>query len=348
MVLKNFLWENPPKLYFENIYNECTCSMKVIFRADGDSKTGLGHIIRSAAIMLMIQESFDCEFWTRNAEFFPYADFVVRPEVREFSVDISKEAEYLATEIPAGTIIVLDGYQFGSTFQKILKEAGLKLVCIDDIVAYHFYADVIINHAGGLSQYDYSRELHTSAFIGPKYSLVRPFFYKRNRPVRNVNQLRAFVNLGAADPNNDTDMVLSKLVENKLFEQIDVVLGAANSHTGYLKHKYNNYAEICFCENLVGHELYELMYKCPYAVIPPSTVCYEYMSIGGFVFLHLIADNQKRIYDFFIREQLAYEFSLAGCDLDWQKTLSRQKDIFDGQSPQRIRDIFVGLKEIKQ
>jgi UDP-2,4-diacetamido-2,4,6-trideoxy-beta-L-altropyranose hydrolase len=319
--------------------------MKVVLRADGDSQTGLGHIIRSAAIMLMIQDYFDCELWTRNPNFFPYNDFDQKPNVRKFIVDFSKEAECLASEVSPGTIVVLDGYRFDSTYQKILKDAGIKLVCIDDIVAYHFYADVVINHAGGLSSSEYSQESYTSVFVGPQYSLIRPFFYKKNRPARNVKDRRIFVNLGAADPNNDTDLVLSELVENRFFDRIDVVLGAANKNIAYLKEKYSNCSEIFFFENLTGFEICNLMYQCPYAVIAPSTVCYEYMSIGGFVFLYVTADNQQRIFDYFIKKHLAYDFSFLGSDLDWQKTLSGQEKIFDGKSPQRIRNIFLSLNE---
>ena len=43
--------------------------------------------------------------------------------------------------------VVLDGYHFRLGYQQVIKEAGYALVCIDDIHAYPFIADLIINHA---------------------------------------------------------------------------------------------------------------------------------------------------------------------------------------------------------
>ena len=39
---------------------------KIVFRADGHAKMGLGHVIRSLALADMLKEDFDCHFMIRN------------------------------------------------------------------------------------------------------------------------------------------------------------------------------------------------------------------------------------------------------------------------------------------
>lgn len=315
--------------------------MKIIFRSDGNSQIGLGHIMRSASVMQILQPEFRCEFWTRNSEYFPYADFMEKPIVKHlhFDDDLS-EAEFLVKEASSRSIFVLDGYHFNTSYQEVLKRAKFTLVCIDDIIAYHFLADVVINHAGGIDSNSYSCEPYTKLYLGPQYSLIRPVFFNSARPFRDFSDTQILVSFGGADPNNITDTVLEKLAESQRYNTIHVVLGAANKNAKELKEKYSQNESIHFYEKLSGESMYQLMISCPYAVLPPSTICYEYMSVGGLIFLYQIADNQDRVREFFLKEKLAIDFSQINSVYDANEILQRQEIIFDGQAPHRLRTIF--------
>jgi UDP-2,4-diacetamido-2,4,6-trideoxy-beta-L-altropyranose hydrolase len=315
--------------------------MKIIFRADGNSQMGLGHIMRSAALMQMLQSEFHCEFWTRNPEYFPYSDFSESPIVKhlDFGDDLA-EAQALVMQANSTSVFVLDGYHFKTSYQDVIKKKKFALACIDDIIVYHFLADAVINHAGGIAPNSYSCEAYTKLYLGPQYSLIRPVFYNGVRPFRDFSDTQILVSLGGADPNNITDVVLRNLVELKQYSTVHVVLGAANKNSEKLKEKYFQDDTIHFYERLSGQSMYQLMLLCPYAILPPSTICYEYMSVGGVVFLYQIADNQNRVREFFLKEQLAIDFSQINSAYDAKEIVRRQELVFDGRAPQRLRTVF--------
>jgi UDP-2,4-diacetamido-2,4,6-trideoxy-beta-L-altropyranose hydrolase len=318
--------------------------MKVIFRADGNSTTGLGHIMRSVALMQMLESDFKCEFWTRNPDYLAISDFAETPVVRSLDkdVDYQQEAELLAGLISSNEIIILDGYQFDTNYQKKIKKSGAKLLCIDDIMAYHFVADAIINHAGGISDSSYQIEDYTKLYLGPQYALVKKVFCENVGRSLAYKKNRLLIVLGAADPENKTEQVL-ELVPDE-YDEIHVVIGAANKNTGALKKKFSHKDRIIFHVDLTGNQMCKLMMDCSTAILTPSTVCYEYMTIGGGVWLYQIADNQQHIKEYFLKEKLAFDFNdFPNRNYDINEMIHNQRKIFDGKSGERVKKIINSL-----
>ena len=319
--------------------------MKIIFRADGDSITGLGHIMRSAAVMRMVQSKFDCEFWTYNPSYFPIDDFNTRPVVVDLGPDNTNQLENeMLSDLPDEDIVVLDGYKFDTVYQQQLKKNGNKVVCIDDIMAYHFVADAVVNHAGGLQPSDYSCEAYTRLFLGPEYALIRPLFYAESRPTRDFANPKLLISLGGADPENRSDGILETLLKRERFSEIHIVLGPANRNKASLQSKWKS-PGLHFHQSLSGKQMFELMYKCDQAVLSPSTVCYEYMALGGLVYLYQIADNQQHIRQYFTEAKLAFPFEELG-NVSRERielAMANQRTIFNGKSAERLRGIFTYL-----
>lgn len=323
--------------------------MKIVLRADGDSITGLGHIMRSSALMQILQPHFYCEFWTKNLAYYPTEDASQLPVVREFiHENVHEDAKNLAEMLSADDVVVLDGYKFDTSYQRILKEKDIKVVSIDDTIPYHFVSDVIINHAGGVGAKSYSCEKYTRLYLGTEYALVKPLFNAAAKPTRSSRNHIALVSLGGADPNNDTDKVLHHLMSLSFFEEIHVIIGQANNHIEILRAKYAH--QVFLHQGLSGNAVCKLMQKCDYAILSPSTICYEYMTLGGFVYLYQIADNQEKIKQFFLRNRLAFPFNDLGQSPveDMKIALQNQKRAFDAKSPQRLLEIFSCLVNEKQ
>jgi len=81
-----------------------------------------------------------------------------------------------------------------------------------------------------------------------------------------------------------------------------------------------------------------VMRECPVAILPPSTISYEYLHVGGILFLHQIADNQKYIKRFLLQNKLAFELDKLGklTENDIQIATYNQRKVFDGRSRERI------------
>ena len=88
------------------------------------------------------------------------------------------------------------------------------------------------------------------------------------------------------------------------------------------------------------------MNKCARAVTSPSTICYEYLSTGGLLYLKLTADNQQDIYKYFVHEGLAFSFDSYGLieENNFSNAFDNQNSLLDGYSGTRFIEIFKTLK----
>lgn len=121
---------------------------KILFRGDGNNEIGLGHLYRLFAMAEMFKGFLEFFFVTREdslTSIYP-ADYTI--ERIPTSIEYEEEAKVLAQKYsPSEYLIVADGYLFGSSYQKSIKEQGFTMVYIDDFAKEHMYADVVINHA---------------------------------------------------------------------------------------------------------------------------------------------------------------------------------------------------------
>jgi UDP-2,4-diacetamido-2,4,6-trideoxy-beta-L-altropyranose hydrolase len=324
-----------------------TGQQRVVFRADGNSEMGLGHMIRSSALADAIGKNYHCILTTRCTVDSVLAEMkTVFKEIIQLPVnDFKKEAESLSTTFRKNDLFVLDGYSFDTTYQNILKENGFDFFCIDDIHAYKFFSTVIINHGGGLTPFDYAAEPGTQYYLGPRYALLRSsFLAAASEAKRNSLNKNCFVCFGGADPNNKTLEIISNknILDSPRFNHFHVVVGGAYMHYNSLEAFVKNRSNISLHRSLSLEGMVSTMKKCSYAICSPSTIVYEYMSVGGVVFLEQIADNQKDIIKYLTEEGYAFKLDqLDGItDTDIRDSLIKQANVFDGKSGERLNKIF--------
>lgn len=322
----------------------------VIFRADGNNQIGLGHVIRSCALATMLKEDFERHFFIKDPSPALQEDILKSCDFMHIlPIDITTEDEAFRWEeiLTGKEIVVLDGYHFTTSYQQSIKAKGCKIVCIDDIYNYHFLADIVINHAGGLSRKDYSLAPLTQLCLGTEYALLREEFLNvardRSNTESNTEKDEIFICLGGADINNDLIGVLTLLETKNIACRCNVVLGSA-----YLHHKAlaafmaKTVLQIDIIQNAPPSQLVSLMKKCRYGICPPSTVSYEYLSVGGELYLKQTADNQKDVFAFFINAGLAFELHAFGqvAEDTVKKSLIEQARFFDGNSSKRLKILF--------
>lgn len=317
---------------------------RIFFRADGNSKMGLGHLVRSSALAQMISADYCCILATRCTIPDLLSDSrSIFDEVKLIDETLAGKTEQdVLGSVTGSDLLVLDGYAFDEDYQKNLMEKGIDFFCIDDIHSFPFFARVIINHSGGLSPKDYKALPDTQFYLGPRYALLRPEFLKaalqRRRKIENN---KCFICFGGADPANKTLEVLKKDL-SVFFSVIHVVVGSAYQHINELKDFVQSHGNIIIHQSLPVKDMAGVMKECAFAICSPSTIVYEYMSAGGVVFLEQIADNQKDVINFMVKAGLAYHLSQLGSIShdEMQSSLDLQSTIFDGGSGERIQKIF--------
>lgn len=271
---------------------------KIIFRADGNSNTGLGHLYRLFSLVEIAKNAFDFVFLTHETStngVIPKAySKVIIPE----AITIADEPRWLVDNfLPETHIIVADGYQFTSPYQKQIKEKGYTLVYIDDLVKEHMYADVVINHSPYIKEKDYSKEPYTKLALGTQYAMLRPLFLEEAKKVKIINVLdTAFICFGGADPYNLTLKAVKGLLLIPQIKKINIVLGGAYNHNEIFDLEEVHSDKLKIYKNLSEQKLINVMQQCNLAIAPASTILYELSCVKMPVLSGYYVDNQKNIY----------------------------------------------------
>lgn len=337
----------------EHLDKSSIMKQRVIFRADGHPKIGLGHVYRCLTIAEILRKHFNCIFVIRHpldALLTTISRVCQHTVVLPSSLNPEEEINSFLSCIHPNDIVVLDGYHFTTDYQQAIKDTGVQLLCIDDIFSTHFVADMILNPVGGLSPSHYSANHYTRFYMGPKYALVNPVFIEvKRQKKKRKNSEDIFICLGGADPKNDTLNILKRCENISSIQRCQVVIGAAYQHLKALNDfAQNSRLTIVQHQNLSPSEMANCMQQCATAICSPSSISYEYLTIGGLLYLHQIADNQSHILRYLTRMKLAFNFSEFPIeDEDEQiKTLVLQQKIFDGNSAQNIFQLFKTISHV--
>lgn len=273
---------------------------KVFIRADGSARIGLGHIMRCISLAHMLRDDFSIHFFAIEI---PDS---LKNEILQNGwniTEIAKESDF-SNVLTGNEIVVLDGYQFDSDYQKEIKKKGSKLVCIDDFHDQYFYADIVINHAPGLTEDEYQSESYTKYLLGPEYALLRPEFLnghpdEKKRNIETVKNI--FVCFGGSDAKNLTTKVLSWIPSNG--HSVTTVLGNTFSHQEELKKVVDERQdlEIIVKNSLSAKEMKLELERADLAIVPASGILFEVISTGLPAISGYYIDNQQGIYNGFKR-----------------------------------------------
>ncbi|WP_276496162.1 UDP-2,4-diacetamido-2,4,6-trideoxy-beta-L-altropyranose hydrolase [Pontibacter litorisediminis] len=329
-----------------------TNKSRIVFRADGNSRIGLGHVVRSLALAQMLKEEFRCVFAVQQPEesllgqLQHVCEEVIVLEAQEIN---EQEATYLCGQVlRPSDVVVLDGYRFDTAYQQVIKHHGCALVCIDDIHAYPFVADAVLNMAGGVEKEKYKAAPYTRLLLGPAYALLRPPFLKAASEERELPDegLRLLLNLGGADPRNHTLRLAQELHASQRFDCIELVVGGAYRHLPELEGWLQGKERVKLHQNLDAEGMCRLMRRCAVAVTSASGVAYEYAAVGGLLCVLQTADNQQGLYRFLTGTGVARQYegpqSIASASIatDFQQQVQVQRQYLDGKSGERLLGEF--------
>lgn len=282
---------------------------RVLFRADGNNEIGLGHVYRCLAIAERLNENFDCFFAIRQPS------IELRNIINKFAIlvllneyeNLQDEAKDLAVNIVSKykiDIITLDGYNFNTAYQQVIKEKCKSvLISIDDDQPFHYVSDIVINHAGGINSAKISKESYTKLFLGYDYLLLRKEFIKllkKGKTIKGISSV--MICFGGADPNDLTEKILDCLKNENKLKKIIVIVGASYTQTEKLKHSIAGYSHVEIKNNLDAISLAELMFNTDLAIVPSSTIGLEAFASGMILLTGTTANNQQNIYKGLIKE----------------------------------------------
>lgn len=333
-------------------------SPRLVLRADGNATVGLGHLMRLLALAELLRPRFaEVLFLVQT----PGA--AVRALLQGAGLGLTELPSQPLTAEAATTlppllrptdVLVLDGYGFDYAYQLAMHPLVARLVCLDDIHAFPFAADLVLNPAGGVTAAAYDLRTPGARLLsGPAYAPLRPEFLRSiQQPATSSQELATLLCLGGADPRQLTRATAASLLALPGVAHVHAVVGAAYAAWDELQAWAAPHAERLTLHRALGAaELADLMRRCGAAVLSPSTISYEYCAAGGGLLLTLpTADNQHDL-DYFLRaEGLALPYPTAPNVLTAaeaprlaQQLRQAQRRYFDGQQGQRLRQEFAAL-----
>ncbi len=289
-----------------------TTQEALLIRVEGGPKIGVGHIMRCLALAQAWQEvGGQTHFALANAA----------PALVARLLDGGMAIHYLPAGLVGGLIdanqtailaqevearwVVVDGYDFGAAYQRAIKEAGLRLLFVDDYGhCDHYYADLVLNQNAYANEALYlARELHTHLLLGTRYALLRREFWPWQGWQREIPEVarKILVTLGGGDSNNMTLKVIHAL-QQLTVEGVEamVVVGGSNPHLATLSAVTEQWTEtrpgrssIHLMHNVAN--LPELMAWADIAVSAGGTTCWELAFMGSPNLALVLADNQRPV-----------------------------------------------------
>jgi UDP-2,4-diacetamido-2,4,6-trideoxy-beta-L-altropyranose hydrolase len=279
--------------------------MNIVIRADASAQIGTGHVMRCLALSQRWQvQGGQAIFVLANKS----------PSLEARLILEGMEIVYLSGEAGSNqdaqqTIdfcqqfsaqwIILDGYHFGASYQKNIKNFDVSLLFFDDNGhANHYYADLILNQniSANIALYQ-SREPYTQLLLGTQYVLLKKEFLAWRNWQRVINPIssKILVTLGGSDPDNVTLRVIQALQQvNSDNLEVIVVVGGSNPHYKKLQTEVATSRILITLQRDVSN-MPELMAWADMAIAAGGSTSWELAFMGLPSIVITLADNQIAI-----------------------------------------------------
>jgi len=338
---------------------------RVVLRADCGASIGVGHVFRCLSLAEILKDDFYIIFAIQHP--FDNVATLVN-EMADEVISLNKTNDYtsdalqLVNHLVSSDIVVLDGYQFTGEYQKIIKEAGYKLVYIDDLHLWHQFADVIINHAEGVSATSYSKEPYTKLYLGLDYAILRKPFLEYDIQARRIQSIgKVFISMGAGDINNVSQKFAGALLQINEIEEIHLLVGAVNPNLESIEKfiKDTGSSKINIHKSLSAEEIVLLLRNCDICICPASNTSIESCAVGIGLVSGFTAENQLETLAGLEKKNVLINFGdFVGLSVNDIKTafdklvkqpgifdplIENQTKLIDRKSPERLRGLFAAL-----
>ncbi len=310
----------------------------LFIRADATSRIGAGHVMRCMALAQAWREEGGQVVFLGHCE----SEAIIRRIINEGFDFIPVENPFphpddfritLEALSSPKSWLVLDGYHFNAEYQRLIKQAGFRLLFFDDYGhAGHYYADFVLNQNVSVDESLYSnREPSSRLLLGPRYALLRREFLPWRGWKRNIPGLarKILVTMGGGDRDDVTTKVVEaiKLLNNPALD-VKVLAGPVNLHGDAIKIAMRHAPCAMRCiENATN--MPEMMAWADIGISGGGGACRElaFMGLPGVVFV--LAKNQQ---------QVAACLDKAGVVLNWGEGKSMEAPRFGRQLNNIIED----------
>lgn len=278
---------------------------QLLIRADAGTQMGTGHIMRCLALAQAWQEAGGTVAFasaalppalagrlaSEGAALFTVAAQPGGPDDTRLTIDLARTV--------GASWVMVDGYQFGADYQIRLKEAGLRVLFVDDYGhAGAYCADLVLNQNSYAHERWYAdRSPHSRLLLGPRYALLRREFWPWRGWRREAPEVARtiLITMGGSDPDNVTLNLLQALDQlTTPGLEATLVIGGGNPHHEQLQAAAARARHTTRIARNVS-DMPALMAWADIAVSAGGTTCYELAFMGVPTLIIALAENQVAI-----------------------------------------------------
>lgn len=276
--------------------------VNVIFRADANSTIGMGHVMRCLSIADAFKDvGADITFVLADSN----ASYRVRDRGYNTVVLNSDYADmdselFLWPQIDCDYLIV-DSYNVTEKYLRALKkkvnETGGKLIYIDDVYAFPYPVDILINYNvyGNIDSYNRLYIDNRPGFItGLEYAPLRKVFRGLENKTQPTNIRHILISTGGSDELGVTLRIMKFLLEDNSGLKDKYVyhflIGSMNTSKDEIKRMSMSVDNTIIHENV--NDMKSLIQTTDLVVSAAGSTLYEVCACGVPLITYVVADNQ--------------------------------------------------------
>lgn len=332
----------------------------ILIRTDASADIGTGHLMRCLAL------AQECRKKGHEPVFVLSMETSLMERLKNERMEILFiDAERGSIEDAKATIeiarkhspdwIITDGYAFDATYGRMLRDAGYKVLMIDDYAHLLSYdCDLLLNQNIDATEAMYAGKSDAQLLLGPRFALLRKEFLEHIDQTREIGgtATNVLVTLGGGDPENATALIMDALGEIKdPALSVNIIVGGENPHEEELKRRAASSRHKIFLRTNVT-DMPSLMAEADLAIAAAGSTSWELLYMGLPFLTGILAENQAGIAEELGKRKLALNIgwykdiaseSLAGKILDLIQDQDRRKQMsgsgketVDGRGAERV------------
>lgn len=266
---------------------------KIIIRADSNEKIAGGHIMRTKSVAYALKEQgahviFVTADEKSKALLDDFENVVLGTKYDEMEAEILKFQALIKETQPSA--ILIDSYFVTKNYFNALKNLA-KIAYIDDLNAFCYEVDLLINYSAFLNLEFYKQNLAKKLLLGASFAPLRAEFSKEYN-IKPENS-RILLTTG----NSDNLALAPKLLDNFLNDdelknlEFLVISGAFNISFDALNELCKAHKNIRILQNVKN--MAEVILSAKIVISAAGSTLYELATLGKSVICIKVADNQK-------------------------------------------------------
>jgi len=253
----------------------------VIFRCDGSSEIGFGHLMRCLTlagdfisegagpihfVSRRLSPSATAKLETAGFVVHWLEPHVLQDEDLQCTIDVCRGED---------AVLITDSHDFSEEYYVGLKSAGLFVVSVDDIGTPRYASDVVVNHHINAHNYTFRVGPSTRLLLGPQYLPLRKEFRRWLGITRTRGDSRWVVSLGGMPEPDHLRRVLAGLDRPAMRLKVIPGFGAGEEQCAQIR-------ECCPNAEVIdpAADLAAAFAEADAAVVNGSVTAYEAAALG--------------------------------------------------------------------